>query len=40
MLSLNVYKAEQVALRGKHLYCIWILTWNFGINYMDQCITK
>jgi len=21
-------------------YCIRILTWNYGIYYMDQCITK
>jgi len=21
-------------------YCIRILTWNYGINHMDQCITK
>ena len=24
----------------KQKYCIWILTRNYGINYMNQCITK
>ena len=25
----------------EYMYCtVWILTWNYGINHMDQCITK
>jgi len=24
----------------KCLYCLRILTWNYGINHRDQCITK
>jgi len=38
--STRALNNEQPNGKNKHMYCIRILTQNYGINHMDQCITK
>ena len=37
--TITVYQRNRNTCFGKR-YCIQILAWNYGINHMDQCITK